>query len=212
MRNHPDLQQILGSPGNVLQAMDDFSEKHDFLINIGTDKGRIVTDLIAQEKPKILVEMGGYVGYSSILFANEMRKSHSDARLWSLEYSPEFANIIREMVKLAGLQDTVTVVSGPADEGLRSLKREGKIDHIDMLFLDHVEDLYKQDLKVAMDELGLLKSGATIVADNVLWPGAPDYRRYVRRQKGLSSRGVKGRVMPGNYPVSHIGTQLWNVC
>ena len=85
---------------------------------------------------------------------------------------------------------------------MRTLKREGKIDHIDMLFLDHVEDLYQADLKVAMNELGLLKSGASIVADNVLWPGAPDYRAYVRGHKGLSSKGVKGLVMPGNHPVS----------
>ena len=111
MRSHSEIQQIRNNPDRVLQAMDSFSEKHDFLINIGSDKGRIVTNLIAEEKLKLVVEMGGYFGYSSILFANEMRKSHSDARLWSLEYNSEFANIIREMVKLAGLQDTVTVVS-----------------------------------------------------------------------------------------------------
>lgn len=201
MRNHPDLQQLRNNPSRVLQAMDEFSAKHDFLINIGSDKGRIVTDLIARKKPKRLVELGGYVGYSSILFADRMRKSNPGAQLWSLEFNPEFVKIITEMVDLAGLQDTVSVVSGPADASMRMLKSEGQLDHIDMLFLDHVEDLYEQDLKVAMDELALLRSGATIVADNVLYPGAPEYRKYVRGHNGLSSKGVKGRVVPGNIMV-----------
>ena len=58
MRNHPDLQQIRNNPSRVLQAMDEFSADHDFLINIGSDKGRIVTDLIAQKEPKTMVEIG----------------------------------------------------------------------------------------------------------------------------------------------------------
>lgn len=33
-------------------------------MNVGDDKGRIVTDLIADRKPQVMVELGGYIGYS----------------------------------------------------------------------------------------------------------------------------------------------------
>ena len=33
-------------------------------MNVGDDKGRIVTDLIADRKPEVMVELGGYIGYS----------------------------------------------------------------------------------------------------------------------------------------------------
>lgn len=69
-----------------------------------------------------------------------------------------------------------------------------------MLFLDHVEDLYVADFKVC-EELGLLKEGALVVGDNVVRPGAPEYRKYVREHPGLSSKGVRGLIQPGDFEV-----------
>lgn len=63
-----------------------------------------------------------------------------------------------------------------SDNFLRTLA-EKKIQ-IDFLFIDHVKNLYLKDLKLAL-ALGLLKPGTIVVADNVLKPGAPDYRAFV---------------------------------
>jgi catechol O-methyltransferase len=70
-----------------------------------------------------------------------------------------------------------------------------------MLFLDHVEELYHIDLAV-IESLDLLKSGACVVADNVLRPGAPEYRKYVRANSKLETRAIKGLIMPGEFEVS----------
>lgn len=212
MRKHPDLDQLRNNPTRVLEAIDDFSAQHNFLVTIGTEKGKVITDVIAKEKPEVMAELGSYVGYSAILFVNEMRKHQPDAHLWSLEFEPEFADIIREMVTLAGLQDHVTVVVGAADESMRKLKADGKIDTIDMLFLDHVEDLYVQDLKVAMDELVLLKGGSTIAADNVLMPGAPAYKKYVKGHPRLSTKSVKRMITPIQIEVCSYCTSIWKMC
>jgi len=202
--------------------MDDFANHHEFLINVGSDKGRIVCDIIAEQRPRVLVELGGYVGYSAIMFADAMRRCVSanmtteaaDAssssssspviKFWSLESEPAFAEIARELVAIAGLEDVVTVVTGMAGESIRGMKADGRLeDGIDMLFIDHSEggvELYEIDLRIC-EELGLLKSGACIVADNVLRPGAPRYREYVRGHKGWKSKGVKGLIMPGEFEV-----------
>jgi catechol O-methyltransferase len=207
IKTHHNPSSMQNNPAVILEAMDEFASQHDFLINIGNDKGRTVADIIAKHKPKIAVELGGYVGYSAILFAAQMRQVASDpdkVHLWSLEYDASFAAIATELIALAELQDLVTVVVGSADESLRKLKADGKVSSIDFLFLDHVEDLYEQDFRVAMDELGLLKTGAVIFADNVVRPGAPKYREHVRGRTDLRSEGVKGLIMPGEFDVGLI--------
>ncbi len=62
-------------------------------MNVGPDKGKIVSDLIAEVKPEIVVELGGYIGYSSLLFGDAVRKA-GGKHYYSLERNPEFAAVI----------------------------------------------------------------------------------------------------------------------
>jgi len=121
-------------------------------------------------------------------------------QVWSLEMSPDFAAIARKLIEIAGLSDLVTVVVGSAEESLRKLKEEGNVTGVDMLFLDHAEELYVSDFSVC-EELGLLKKGAVIVADNVVRPGAPEYRGLVRSHPRIESEGVRGLIQPGDLEV-----------
>lgn len=190
--------------------MDEFAANKEFLISIGTDKERIIRDIISKEKPRVLVECGGYVGYSAILFADAMRRATTAGEegqqpaphVWSLEFNTEYAAVAAEMIEIAGLSDSVTIVTGSADESLRRLKKEEEAfkDGVDVLFLDHAEDLYVQDLKVC-EELGLLKKGTLVLADNVVRPGAPDYVKYVHAHDRFESHGVKSLIMPGEFEV-----------
>ena len=60
--------------------------------------------------------------------------------------------------------------------------RDKGVQTADFVFLDHVEHLYKQDLEYLQSQ-GFLRKGTVVVADNVLYPGAPDYRKYVASSK-----------------------------
>jgi hypothetical protein len=53
--SHPKIEQIRGSPKDVLAAIDEFGRTKKYLMNVGEDKGRIVCDLIAEVKPKTMV-------------------------------------------------------------------------------------------------------------------------------------------------------------
>lgn len=201
--NHPSLDKLRGSPAAICAVMDEFAAQEDFLINIGSDKGQKVNDLIKKEKPTVLVELGGYVGYSAISFGDAMRQAAgpgASVRLWSLEFDPLIASIAMNLIELAGLSDIVKVVVGTAADSLKRLQAEGKLTSIDFLFLDHVEDLYLADFQLC-EKLGLLHSGALVVADNVVRPGAPEYREHVRQHAGVESWGVKGLIMPGELEV-----------
>ncbi|KAF5610174.1 catechol O-methyltransferase [Fusarium subglutinans] len=195
MRNNPLV---------ICEAMDEFAAQQDFLINIGPDKAEKIAALIAETKPSVFVELGGYVGYSALFLGNALRNAHKDSQdanngiYWSLEADPVFAGITMNLVDLAGLSDVVKVITGKAADSLRRLKEEGKLESVDMLFLDHIEDLYVADLQVA-ESLGLLKKGSYIVADNVLRPGAPEYKQYVKEHKSMDTRAIMGLIIPGEF-------------
>jgi catechol O-methyltransferase len=125
----------------------------------------------------------------------------SHVKVYSLELNTEFAEIATQLIALAGLSDIAKVIVGAADESLGRLVKQGDLKNIDMLFLDHVEDLYSKDFEV-VEKLGLFKQGAVVVADNVVRPGAPEYRELMRSKDGWKSEGVRGLIWPGNFEVS----------
>lgn len=137
-------------------------------------------------------------------------------RVISLELDPLIASIAMNLVSLAGLSGLVEVIVGPAAETLQRLHdqhilgngNEGSVG-VDMLFLDHVEDLYQSDLQLC-EKLGFLdRPGALVVADNVVRPGAPAYREYVRINPQFSkSWGVPGLIIPGEFQVSNLPLTL----
>jgi len=176
--SHPNIEKIRGSPENVLAAIDEYGRTKKYLMNVGEDKGRIVTDLIAEVKPKTMVELGGYVGYSCILFGAAIRKAGGQ-RYFSLERDPAFAAVIMSLVDLAGLSDVVKIIVGSSDESIARLYQSGQLKHIDLMFLDHYKPAYTTDLKLC-EELGLITEGSVLAADNVIKPGNPPYLEYVR--------------------------------
>ncbi|KAG9770940.1 putative O-methyltransferase, partial [Aureobasidium melanogenum] len=198
--SRPDIDDIRDSPAKVLAVIDEFARTKKYLMNVGEDKGRIVTDLIAEVKPKTMVELGGYVGYSCILFGDAVRKA-GGARYFSLERNPEFAAVIASLVDLAGLSDIVKVVVGSSDASIKRLHSKGALTHIDLMFLDHYKPAYTTDLKLC-EELGLITPGSVLAADNVIKPGNPPYLEYVRStveekrraaESGNDANGVIGR-------------------
>jgi hypothetical protein len=50
-----DLEEIRGNPQKVLAAIDEFARTKKYLMNVGEDKGKIVTNLISEVKPETMV-------------------------------------------------------------------------------------------------------------------------------------------------------------
>ncbi|KAL8840549.1 MAG: hypothetical protein Q9170_001302 [Blastenia crenularia] len=175
---HPSIEEIRNSPTNVLKAIDEYGRTKKYLMNVGDDKGRIVADLIAEVKPQVMVELGGYIGYSALLFGDAVRKA-GGKRYFSLERNPEFAAVIASLVDLAGLSDVVKVVVGSSADSITRLYANGSLQHIDLMFLDHWKPAYTTDLKLC-EHLKLITPGSVLAADNVIKPGNPPYLDYVR--------------------------------
>ena len=199
--NKPDLEDIRGSPRKVLAAVDEFARTQKYLMNVGEDKGKIVCDLISETKPKSMVELGGYVGYSTLLFADACRAAGGE-RYLSLERNPEFAAVSSSLLDLAGLRGFARVIVGPSDSSIKRIHSDGTIKHIDMMFLDHYKPAYTTDLKLC-EELKLITPGSVLAADNVITPGNPPYLEYVR-----SSVKQKREVAAGNSTLSSVDSRF----
>lgn len=178
-----------------MAAIDDYARTKKYLMNVGEDKGEIVTKLIRETKPETMVELGGYVGYSAILFGAAARDA-GGKRYWCLERNPEFAAVTLLLIDLAGLADFVKVIVGSSDASILRLYNEGQLKRIDMMFLDHYKPGYTIDLKLS-EELGLINKGAVMAADNVIKPGNPPYLEYVRSSCEEKRKGNKHETVNG---------------
>ncbi|KAI8955793.1 S-adenosyl-L-methionine-dependent methyltransferase [Xylaria longipes] len=197
--DHPDVEQFKGNPQKVLDAIDEFGRTRKYLMNVGEYKSKTVVGLIKARKPQVMVELGGYVGYSAIAFATALREAGGNI-YYSLEKNPGFGKVITKLVDLAGLGDMVKVVVGSSSESLRQLHADGALAHIDLLFLDHYKPLYTDDLKIC-EELGLIQVDTILAADNVVKPGNPQYLEYVRssvRKKRENAAMVAGSGLRGD--------------
>lgn len=175
---HHVLQHaVAGDPQSVMEAIDGYCSQKEWAMNVGDKKGEIVDAVVQElEQPRVLLELGAYCGYSAVRMG---RLLPPGARLLTVEFNPEFATITQQMLDFAGLQDRVTVVLGASQDIIPQLKKKYDVDTLDMVFLDHWKDRYLPDT-LLLEENGLLRKGTVLLADNVIFPGAPEFLAHVR--------------------------------
>lgn len=152
-----------------------------------------------------MVEVGAFVGYSAIMFGSAVRET-GGKQYFSIEINPVFAAVSSLLVDLAGLRNFVQFFIAPCNVSLTKLVHDDMLENgqIDMLFIDHWQKRYVPDLWVA-EQLGLLKPGvSTIVADNVILPGAPDYIEWVTASPREKREKLKAAETPNTIKVDSL--------
>ncbi len=157
-----------GDIDDVIRAIDEFCYTKSYLINIGDEKGRILDRAVAAARPRRLLELGTYCGYSALRIARVMP---ADAVLYSIEFNAANAAVARQIWDHAGVGERIVVIVGTlGDDGktLGALGNEHQFSPgtLDFAFLDHEKDEYLPDLRRIMDQ-AWLRPGSVVVADNV---------------------------------------------
>jgi catechol O-methyltransferase len=178
-----------GDLDDAIRLIDEFCHRKSFMINIGDEKGEILDAAVRRVRPGVLLELGTYCGYSALRMARAMPPG---ARLYSIEFNADNAAIARRIWQHAGIAERVTAVVGTlGDDGqtLRRLREEHGFGPggVDLVFIDHAKEEYLPDLE-RIRAAGWLHPGSVVVADNVQFPGAPEYRAYMRAQEGTGWR------------------------
>ncbi|WP_315972004.1 O-methyltransferase [Gordonia sp. NB41Y] len=175
-------------PGDVddaIRVIDDFCYHKKYLINIGDEKGQLLDDAVAAARPQRLLEVGTYCGYSALRIARAMP---ADARLYSIEFNAANAHIAHRIWDHAGVGERIVVVVGTLgddDKTIKALREEHRFSPgcLDFLFLDHEKSEYLPDLHRILQHRWL-HPGSVVVADNVGYPGAPEYRNFMQQHEG----------------------------
>ncbi|CAF0890194.1 unnamed protein product [Adineta steineri] len=172
-----------GDIQNIIDTIDKFGWTKQWLMNIGDQKGKILDEAIQTRKPKTVLELGTFLGYSALRMISLLPK---DALLISIDSNTESAEIARSIFEYAGVTDRIKTIVDDTNNVIPHLNKDFNVDSFDLIFIDHFKDVYLRDFKI-LEDVGLIKSGTMIVADNVICPGAPDYLEYVQNNPNYST-------------------------
>ena len=172
---------IKNNPNSILKIIDDYAYKSTFLMNIGDQKGEILDKAIKDSRATNILELGVYLGYSTIRILNNMTDT---SKLTSIEANEKFAQIAKEHIEISGLSKNHILKIGKSSDLIPSLEEQ-----YDFVFIDHWKDLYLKDLQL-LEQFGLLKQGAWVFADNVVLFNLEDYLDYVRSSPDFKSEFI----------------------
>lgn len=96
-----------GSPQSVIEAIDDFANHYHRIMIIGDDKGGQIDKVLKEHKPKIMYELGCFVGYSAVRFGALIREW--GGKFYGFEVDAQSVEVSRKVVEHAGLSDSVEV-------------------------------------------------------------------------------------------------------
>jgi len=157
----------------ILASVDARGYAGFFMYNTGDVKGKILDDAlrpIASKKDLVAVELGTYLGYGTLRMARIAPK----ARIITADPGAMSVAVSTTLFAHAGVKIDMRKLTGA--ELLQQLAAENI--KINFLYIDHMKTVYLSDIQLAI-KLGLLADGAVVVADNILKPGAPDYKAFM---------------------------------
>ncbi|MEQ8504833.1 MAG: O-methyltransferase [Rhodospirillales bacterium] len=133
-------------------------------IQVSANQGKLLYLFAKLVGARTVLEIGTLAGYSTIWLARALPEG---GRLITLELDPDFARVAKDNFATAGLEDRITVVTGPALDTLPTLESAGT-PPFDLVFLDADKVNFPSYLDWA---LKLARPGALILADNVVREG-----------------------------------------
>ena len=131
-------------------------------MQIGFPQARFMALLARILRPKIVVEVGVFTGYSALVVAQEL---DDDATLIACDISEEWTSIGRPFWEEAGVGDRIDLRIGPASETLAALP-DGLA--VDLAFIDADKTGYHRYLDQLIPHL---HATSVVLVDNVLWDG-----------------------------------------
>jgi len=134
-------------------------------INVAPNQGKLLMIVAQLMGARRILEVGTLGGYSTIWLARGMS---AEGRLTSLEFSPRHAEVARQNIHRAGLDERVEVIVGPALETMPMIAVRSD-EPFDLVFID----ADKENTAAYFDwAVRMSRRGSLIIVDNVIRKGA----------------------------------------
>lgn len=141
----------------------------------GFFQGQFLTFLSRMIKPKCILEIGTFTGYSAICMAEGLQKG---GVLHTIDINEELKDTTDEFIAKAGLTNVVQTYIGDAMEIVPNLE-----ETLDLVFIDADKVNYANYYDMIMPKL---RVGGYIVADNVLWSGQVFAKKQDKKAEALN--------------------------
>jgi len=126
----------------------------------GHQQGRLLALLSKMLRPRRILEIGTFTGYSALCLAEGLNE---DGHLHSVDNNPEIMDMAQSYVNRSEFCEQITLHEGTGLEWIKCLDEPW-----DLVFIDADKENYPNYLEALLPKL---KTGAIILADNVLWSG-----------------------------------------
>lgn len=123
-------------------------------------QGQFLTMISKMIRPKYVLEIGTYTGYSAICMARGIQEG---GKLITIDVNEELEDFANSYFDKAKLKDVIELRIGNAMDIIPQLNLQW-----DLVFIDADKENYINYYNLVFDHV---KSGAFIVFDNVLWSG-----------------------------------------
>lgn len=123
-------------------------------------QGRLLKMLVQMIKPKNILEVGTFSGYSALCMAEGLEEG---GKVWTYEINDEMENFTRPWLENSAVSDRIEFIIGDA---ITEAPRLGIL--FDMAFIDGDKRTYVETYEMV---LKILRPGGFILADNTLWDG-----------------------------------------
>jgi len=126
----------------------------------GFFQGRLLSIISKLIKPKKVLEIGTYTGYSAICIAEGMNKN---GIIHTIDKNEELNTIQKKYFKKSGLENNIIQYNGCALDIIPKIEEK-----FDLIFIDADKENYINYFNLVINKLN---NNGVILADNVLWSG-----------------------------------------
>ena len=142
-------------------------------------QGRLLKMLVQMVRPRNILEVGTFSGYSAICMAEGLEEG---GKVYTFEINDEQEDFTRPGIEGSAVADKIEFIIGNAITEAPKLGIE-----FDMAFIDGDKRTYVATYVMAMT---VVRKGGFIIADNTLWDGHVVERQYLehdRQTQGIES-------------------------
>ncbi|MEO5760939.1 MAG: class I SAM-dependent methyltransferase [Vicinamibacteria bacterium] len=123
-------------------------------------QGRVLSMLSKMIQPKVVLEVGTYLGYSALCFAEGLAEG---GKVITLDVDETTNKVAKSFVANSAHASKIQFHLGPASEIIPTLP-----ETFDLVFIDADKPNYANYYNLVLDKV---RKGGFIIADNVLWSG-----------------------------------------
>ena len=155
-------ESFTSGESNVLQELREHCYAHyeDKAMLSGFVQGRVLAMFSKMIRPRVVLEIGTYLGYSALCFAEGLAEG---GQVITLDVYEETNKVARSFVEKSAYKNAIDFRLGPATEIIPTLN-----ETLDLVFIDADKPNYANYYNLVFDKL---RPGGFIIADNVLWSG-----------------------------------------